>query len=209
MVKVPPYSHTDYASARTSVSRGWKWVAALSFFLLAGIVFHSWHQVLAKGASPEKTIEGTVRDDKGIVSGAVVRIQATAHSAVTNAEGEFELGVPEPFQVPVKLTAWARGYYISGPVEASPGDKGVTISLHRHSQWDNREYKWLPSLQSAGSGENQGCAECHFRGEEASGPLLPVDEWLNDAHSQSAVNPIFLTMHSGKDMSGRQSPGTR
>ena len=145
----------------------------------------------------------------GPLPGAVVRIQTTEHSAITGSKGEFELTVPESFSGPVKLTAWAKGYYIGGPVEALPGGKDVTISLHRHSQWDNREYAWLPSLRSAGSGENQGCSECHFRGKAASGPALPVDEWLKDAHSQSAVNPRFLTMHSGTDMSGRRSPSTR
>jgi hypothetical protein len=64
----------------------------------------------------------------------------------------------------------------------------------------------LPSFRSTGSGENQGCSECHLRGKVASGPVLPVDEWLKDAHSQSAVNPRFLTMHAGTDMSGRRSP---
>jgi mono/diheme cytochrome c family protein len=209
MTKVPLYPHICYASARLSISRGSIWLAVLGVFLSAGIVFHPWLQVSAKGASPERTIEGIVCDEEGPVSEAVVRIQTTEHSAATDFEGEFELAVPGSFSGPIKLTAWAKGYYISGPVEASPGEKGIRISIHKHSQWDNREYEWLPSSQSAGSGENQGCAECHFRGEDASGPLLPVDEWLKDAHSQSALNPRFLTLHSGKDMSGRRSPSTR
>ena len=161
------------------------------------------------GATPERIIGGVVRDGEDAVAGAIIRIQTMQYSAVTGSEGEFEIAVPESFSGPVKLTAWAKGYFIGGPVEASPGEKNVTISLHRHSRIDNPEYEWLPSFQSAGSGENQGCSECHFRGEAASGPLLPVDEWLKDAHSQSAVNPRFLTLHSGKDMSGRRSPFTR
>ena len=209
MIKIPLYPHTCYASARIPTSRGSKWIAVLGVFVLAGIVFRPWLQVSAKGASPERIIRGIVRDDEGTLPGAVVRIQTTEHSAVTGSKGEFELAVPESFSGPVKLTAWAKGYFIGGPVEASPGGKDVTISLHRHSQLDNREYEWLPSFRSAGSGENQGCSECHFRGEAASGPVLPVDEWLKDAHSQSAVNPRFLTMHSGTDMSGRRSPSTR
>ncbi len=180
----------------------------LGIFVLAGIVFRPWFPVSAKGASPERIIGGIVRDEKGTVPGAVVRIQTMEHRAVTGSEGEFELAVPESFSGPVKLTAWAEGYFIGGPVEASPGEKDVTISLHRHSQLDNREYEWLPSFRSAGSGENQGCSECHFQGGAASGPALPVDEWLKDAHSQSAVNPRFLTLHSGTDMSGRRSPST-
>ena len=209
MIKIPLYPHTCCASGRISISRGLKWIAVLGVFVLAGIVFRPWFQVSADGASPERIIRGIVHDGEGIVSGAVVRIQTTKHSAVTGSKGEFELAIPESFSGAVKLTAWAKGYFIGGPVEASPGEKDVTISLHRHSQLDNREYEWLRSLQSAGSGENHGCSECHSRGESASGPLLPVDEWLKDAHSQSALNPLFLTMHSGKDISGRRSPSTR
>jgi len=34
-------------------------------------------------------------------------------------------------------------------------------------------------------------------------------EWMADAHSQSAVNPHFLTMYNGTDVHGNQSPATR
>ncbi len=163
---------------------------------------------MAKDAGFDRTIRGIVRDDEGIVPDAVVRVQTTVHSAVTGAGGEFELTVPESLGNSVKLTAWAKGYFISGPVKASPGAKDVTIALHRHSQWDNREYAWTPASRSTGSGENQGCSECHLRGN-AAGSALPVDEWLQDAHAQSAVNPRFLSMHSGTDVSGRRSPSTR
>lgn len=209
MIKILFYSLISFASGRVSISRSSRWIAVLGVFVLAGILLHPWLQISAEGAPSERSIRGIVRDDEGPVPGAVVRIQTTEHSAITGSEGKFELAVPEYLSDPVKLTAWAKGYYIDGPVEASPGEKDVTISIHRHSQWDNREYEWLPSLQSDGSDENQGCAECHFRGEGASVPDLPVDEWLKDAHSQSAVNPRFLTLHSGKDMSGRRSPSTR
>ena len=209
MIKTSLYPRTCYASSRISISRSSKWIAVLGIFVLAGIVFCPWLQVSAKGASPERIIGGIVRDDEGTVPGAVVRIQTMEHSAVTGSEGEFELAVPESLSGPIKLTAWAKGYFIGGPVEASPGEKDVTISLHRHSQLDNPEYEWLSAFRSAGSAESQECSECHFRGEAASGPLLPVDEWLEDAHSQSAVNPRFLTLHSGTDMSGRRSPFTR
>jgi hypothetical protein len=209
MIKIPLYSLTCHDSAKIFISKSWKWIVVLGVFVLAGIVFRPWFQVSAKGARPERIIGGIVLDDEGTVSGAVVRIQTTAHSALTGSEGEFALAVPESFSDPVRLTAWAKGYFIGGPVEASPGEKDVTISIHRHSQLDNREYEWLSSFQSTGSGENEECSECHFRGEAASGPVLPVDEWLKDAHSQSAINPRFLTLHSGKDMSGRRSPSTR
>jgi mono/diheme cytochrome c family protein len=207
MTKLPLYLQNCHASARIPTSRGSKWIAVLGMIVLAGIVFCAWLEVSAKAAGPERIIKGVVRDDEGTLPGAVVRIQTTQYSAATNSKGEFELPVPVSFSGPVKLTAWAKGYYINGPVEALPGGKDMTITLHRHNQLDNRDYEWSPSYQSAGSGEKQGCSECHL--QTGSGPVLPVDEWLQDAHSQSAVNPRFLTMHSGTDMSGRRSPNTR
>ena len=196
------------SSAIISAARGSKWIAVLSIFVITGILSNPRLWSSAKGAGSEKIISGTVRDDEGAVSEAVVRIQTTEHSAATDSKGAFELAVPEALSGPVKLTAWAKGYLISGPVEASPGENHVTITIHRHSKWDNPQYKWLPSSRASGSGENQGCSECHFRGKNASGAALPVDEWLEDAHSQSAVNSRFLTMHAGTDMSGRRSPST-
>jgi hypothetical protein len=186
-----------------------KWSAVLGALILAGIAFHSCSQVLAQSAGRERTIAGIVRGDDELLAGAVVRIQTTEQSAVTGSEGKFELALSESFRGPVKLTAWAKGYLIGGPVEVAPGQKDVTISLHRHSNIDNREYSWLPSVRPAGSGGNQECSECHLRGKSASGPVLPVDQWLEDAHARSAHNPIFLTLHSGTDMAGRRSQSTR
>ena len=209
MIKHPLTPRAGCYSVWIPVSRVSKWVAVPGIFALAGIVFGSLLQVPAKAESPGRIVRGIVCDDEGPVPEAVVRIQTTEHSSITGSEGKFELAVPESFSGSVKLTAWAKGYFIGGPVETPPGGKDVTISIHRHNKLDNAEYEWLPSSRSAGSGENQGCAECHYRGISASGPVLPVDEWLKDAHSQSAVNPRFLSLHSGTDTSGRRSPNTR
>jgi hypothetical protein len=209
IIRVLLYLHAFCASVTFSISRGSKWILVFGFFVLAGILFRPWFQISANEANPERIIGGIVSDDEGAVSGAIVRIQTTEYCTITGSDGKFVLVVPESCSGPVKLTAWAKGYFIVGPVEASSGEKDVAISLHRHGKWDNREYEWLPSLGPEDSGENQACSECHLRGESTSGPVLPVDEWLKDAHSQSALNPLFLTMHSGKDISGRRSPSTR
>jgi hypothetical protein len=207
MIKIPLHSDTSCTSVGIPTARGSVWIAVSHIFVLAAIAFGPLLQVAAKGASPERIIRGTVRDNEGPVPGAVVRIQTTEHSAVTDSRGEFRLAVPESYRGPVKLTAWAKGYFIGGTVEALPGGKDVTISLQRHSQLDNTDYEWSPSYRSADSGEKQGCSECHL--QTGSGPVLPVDEWLQDAHAQSAINPRFLTMHTGTDVSGRRSPNTR
>jgi hypothetical protein len=210
IIRVSLYLHTFYVSAENCILKNLKWPVFFSILASAGIIFLPWLQVSAdKADNSEKIIEGVVFDDISPVSGALVRIQTTEHSTLTGADGKFILLIPESLKSPVKLTAWAKGYYISGPAEALPGEKNLKISLHRHGRWDNREYKWLPSRRSNGSGEDQGCSECHLRGDAAPGYALPVDEWLQDAHSQSAVNPLFLAMHSGKDISDRRSPSTR
>ena len=187
------------------------WAALLVFSALAGAVLFSRSAVSDVDLNPEKIIRGTVIDEKSCgVSGATVRIQTSQRSTVTSSDGSFTIAVPDSnAQTFFKLTAWAKGYFIGGPVKASSGEKDVIISIHRHSAEDNPDYKWLPSQRSEGTGENQGCAECHFRGKTGSLPPLPVDEWLEDAHSQSAVNPRFLTLYSGTDVAGRRSPLTR
>lgn len=210
MIRVSLYLHSLYASAENFIPTGLKWLMIFGVLVSAGIVFRPWLRVTAKEAGDsERYIEGVVNDDIGTVPEALVRIQTTKHSTVSAADGKFKLVVPKSLSGPLKLTAWAKGYYIGGPVEALPGEKNLVISIHRHGKWDNREYKWLPSTGSTGSGENQGCSECHLRDDTDQGYALPVNEWLEDAHSQSAANPLFLTMHSGRDISGRRSPSTR
>ncbi|MBN2243942.1 MAG: hypothetical protein JW793_14745 [Acidobacteria bacterium] len=209
MTGIPLFPYSHHARNGVSPPGDPKWIAVAVLFVLAGIVSGPRSRVSAGESDPGSIIEGTVRDDEGAVTGAVVRVQATEHRAVTGPGGRFELAVPSSFKGPARLTAWAEGYFIGGPVEASPGDKGVTIPLHRHGRLDNPEYEWIPAFGPGGTGENQACSACHYRGESAQGPALPVDEWLEDAHSRSAVNPRFLTLHTGKDISGRRSPSTR
>ena len=209
MIKVISRLIYSCASVGFCLSRELKWSLIFCLLITSAVIFRPWLQLPAEGSGSEKFIEGAVLDGETPVSGAVVRIQTTEHSAVTDHDGKFKLMVPGSFSNPVKLTAWAGGYFICGPVEANQGAKDVSISIVKHSRWDNLQYEWLPSFRSAGSGENQGCAECHFSGEDSSVPLLPVDEWLKDAHSQSAVNPIFLALYTGKDASGRRSQSTR
>jgi mono/diheme cytochrome c family protein len=158
-------------------------------------------------AKAPDAISGTVLDEHGPIANAVIRVQATDNYSVSDAIGEFRLSNLVPNKV-VVVTAWASGYYIAG-VEASPGDHDIEIHLHAHTDQDNPEYDWLPSLYHPGQGEAQGCAECHSSENADISFTLPVDEWLLDAHSKSAVNPRFLTMYAGTDISGNQSPTTR
>lgn len=171
-------------------------VIILVIFLLA-------YGVLAQS---ENTISGVVIDEHGPVSDATVRVQTTEISSISDDEGRFTLTGLSTDE-PVFITAWASGYYIVG-VEASPGDD-IEIQLESHTSVDNPDYEWLPSQFHPGKGENQGCAECHSAADSDLDFSLPVDEWLLDAHSQSATNPRFLTMYLGQDVAGNQSPPTR
>jgi hypothetical protein len=85
----------------------------------------------------------------------------------------------------------------------------VVVSLHKHHDQDNPNYRWLSSIIAGGSGENQGCAACHSAAGTGFSESLPVDEWLKDAHSQSAVNPRFISMYLGSDLTGNMSKPTR
>ncbi|MBS1249315.1 MAG: hypothetical protein MAG431_00891 [Chloroflexi bacterium] len=156
----------------------------------------------------QDSISGMVLDEDGPVPGAVVREQTTENFTLSDAEGHFTLEGLPPDQ-PVAVTAWAEGYFIVGGEEVMPGVDDLELHLHAHASEDNPDYEWLPSQFHAGEGEEQGCSECHSRAGTDLSFALPVDEWVEDAHSQSATNPRFLTMYKGTDVDGNHSPPTR
>ncbi len=161
------------------------------------------------GARPQQvSISGLVQDDKGPLADAVVRLKGTVHSVLTEKDGTFTLSGLEAGQ-PAAITAWAPGYYIGGGQPIQPGGDKLVITLKKHAGDDNPDYAWLPSFLTPGQGENQGCAECHSSKGTNLAFSLPVDEWQQDLHSQSAVNPRFLTMYEGSDRQGRRSDETR
>ncbi len=151
------------------------------------------------------TVTGLVMHDGEPVSGATVRIQATDRSTVTGPDGRFTMADVDG---PVRLSAWAEGFFIAGGSEHEPGVE-VTLALEAIPELDHADYEWLSALEGSGSGEGQPCVECHSRRGTELGFMLPVDQWLEDAHAKSAVNPRFLSMYRGTDLSGNQSPPTR
>ena len=171
-------------------------ISILLFLLMTGMV----------AAQSDDSISGLILDAEGPIPGAVVRVQATENNTISDEEGHFTLTGLSGDE-PLFITAWAKGYYIVG-VEASPGDE-IEIYLEAHTNENNPNYEWLPSTYHPGQGENQGCAECHSATHTNLDFTLPVDEWLLDAHSQSATNPRFLTIYLGQNMAGEQSPLTR
>jgi len=159
-------------------------------YILAGLI-----AATAGAGGSSAAVSGTVRDADGPVPGATVRVQATDNATAADAGGAFVLsGVMAGVEVVV--TAWAEGYYV-GWVETTGGSEGVTITLKPHYTTDNANYDWFSMEAAEGSAS---CAKC-----------MPDvhEQWSRDAHSQSAVNPRFLTMYNGTDVLGNQSPPTR
>lgn len=152
-------------------------------------------------------VSGRVVNENGQpISDAIVRLQATKTQTSTDEQGVFRLE-DIPLNKPVTITAWAEGYYING-AQASSEQSEIVIELHNIPQDDNPHYEWLTSGTLRGEMENQGCAECHAA-QDSNPPFpLPLDEWRQDAHSQSAVNPRFLSTYNGTDLHGNQSPQT-
>ena len=138
-------------------------------------------------------IHGYVKSENNLVNNAVVRMQATDNSMITDKNGFFILS-ELPQDKSIVITAWAEGHYI-GSIEAIPSSEPITIQLSKYNTTDNPNYDWIPDEGGVGS---IGCSECH----------PAYDEWLNDAHSQSAVNPRFLSMYNGTDFDGNKSPQT-
>lgn len=150
-------------------------------------------------------LTGTVVGDLGPIADAVVRIRTTTFQTRTDALGRFTLGAVAPGDR-VELTAFAPGYYIAGPVAATPGDRDVVIRLARHTSEDHPDYRWVGARKS---GDAFNCENCHSDGDRPDSSL-PFDEWIRDAHASSAVNPRFLSVYNGTDLGGtHRSPPTR
>ena len=173
-----------------------------SYFLIIVVTFHAFVSAAGSG-----NIKGRVTDDNGPIVGAIVRIQATETHTLTDDNGYFTLSKSSENNLPTIVTAWASGYYINGVETISNSE--VEIRLKKHTNTDNPHYTWLPSTLQSGQNEKQACANCHSNANTDIPFTLPVDEWLEDAHSQSATNPRFLTMYNGTDMEGNQSPLTK
>jgi hypothetical protein len=145
-------------------------------------------------SQPAAAIHGTVVDASGPLSGATVRIQATANATLTGLDGTFTLAGLAPGS-PVTVSAWKARYYCAKQEEVVPPAGGITLTLRLYQTGDNPAYEWiLPT------GDNS-CFSCK--------PAV-TQVWLdNDAHAGAAANPRFLTMYNGTDVYGNQSPLTR
>lgn len=145
------------------------------------------------GAAPGDAVSGTVSDHRGPVAGARVRIQGAKDFVVTDVAGGFAIR-GAPVGKPAVISVWKDGYYCAIARDVRAPRTGLQMRLTRYQINDNAKYAWLPP-----EGKD-GCGECH--------PAL-TEMSLRDAHLKSASNPRFLTMYTGTDVRGRQSPPTR
>ncbi len=121
------------------------------------------------------------------VAGATVRIQASANSTLSAADGTFTLtGLTEG--VPVTVSAWKENYYCAKVEGVIPPASSVTLSLRLYQTNDNPDYEWIPP-----TGSNS-CYSCK--------PGV-TQIWLdNDAHARSGSNPRFFSLYNGTDITG-------
>jgi hypothetical protein len=128
------------------------------------------------------------------IDGATVRIQATQHATLSDAQGGFILYGFQPGQS-VTVSAWKDLYYCAKQENVTPPAQDIELVLRLYQTSDNSQYAWVPPI-----GESS-CYSCKAEVTQV---------WLdNDAHGKSASNPLFLTMYTGTDMQGHQSPPTR
>jgi hypothetical protein len=130
------------------------------------------------------------------MSGAIVQLQGTPIQVTSDKNGAFTLqGLSG--KGPAVLVAWTEGHYtgwvaVDTQAEDWKGGQNLVIKLKPLAQTDNHEYGWFDFEGVEGSAS---CALCHREN----------DEWLADAHSQSAVNPRFLAVYLGTDVDGNRS----
>lgn len=147
---------------------------------------------LAPAATASK-LTGSVIDENGPVAGATVRVQLATESVRSATDGTFTLTTVEP-AFPFTVTAWASGYYIGSTIAQAP-DEPIQIHLTPYYTTDNFTYGWF---EQDGIDGSAACGICH----------TAYPEWQQDAHSQTATNYRFLTLYSGTDVHGNESPRT-
>lgn len=148
-------------------------------------------------------LSGLVVDNKGApIKNAIVRLQGTNVSTLSDNKGHFLLNIPSQCKSK-HITAWKKGFYNGGKLLSTEYSE-YRIVLTPIAFDDNKKYHWLPSIaQTLPSYENplpegKPCQNCH--------PSI-IDEWKKDAHSASATNSLFLAFFNGTDAAGKKDVG--
>ncbi len=146
-------------------------------------------------------ISGTVVDANGPIAGAILQIKGKPNQTTTAQDGSFAFREGLGGTNLTIITAWAPGHMV-GWADLDPakpvwkaGGTGVTITLKPLFTVDNNKYTWFTFNGVSGSAS---CGLCHRE----------YPEWQADAHSQTAVNPRFLTMYDGTNVQGQRGQDT-
>jgi hypothetical protein len=168
--------------------RSLRWLVWLWLLVLPGSAL-----LVPMNVTPPEPVllTGLVRDDKGPVAGARVRIKGESNSVETDGDGRFRLA--SAAAASARLTAWKAGYLIAGaPADRSP----LVLTLKRLPADDCERYAWVnPAPDPAGQ---HNCGNCH-------GDIYR--EWKASGHARSLRNRRFLNLHDGTDWSGRPGVG--
>ena len=167
----------------------WAWKGGVLLLLLAVLAALG----LRARAQGRVMVSGVVVDAQGPVAGATVRQQATQNVTTSGPDGRFGLSLTEGMTV--TITAWQEGYLV-GWAHVAPPAEGITITIQRHYTTDNPYYPWFSSHDLD---DPISCIHC----------MVAYPEWVEDAHSQSAVNPRFFAHYNGTTLEGTQvvAPG--
>ncbi len=135
--------------------------------------------------------------DDGPVANANVRFQGESAYTLTDAKGYFSLPVKDSGTA-FHITASAPNYYIT--VTTTSELDNVQLVMRPHPTSDNPDYKFISPILDPDN--LTACGRCHAAHVETANTTLPVDEWKKDAHSNSALNPRFLSIYNGTTLDG-------
>jgi hypothetical protein len=146
------------------------------------------------------TLSGVVVNAEKPVPHALVQVQGTPNQTVAAQDGTFTLNSLRG-PGPLTITAWSDGYYVGWSVldPQSPDydpSQPLKITLKPLFANDNLDYGWFSFEGVEGTAS---CGLCHRE----------YEEWLADAHSQSATNPRFISIYRGTDIHGNESQPIR
>jgi hypothetical protein len=146
------------------------------------------------------TISGVVVGTNGPVADAIVQVQGTPNQTKTDAGGRFTLhGEGLGVNIAVTITAWAQNHFIAWTAldpQQSPEQTELRLSLKPLFDGDNHQYTWFSQDGVSGSAS---CGLCHRE----------YKEWQADSHSQSALNPRFVSMFRGSNVAGKRGQHTQ
>jgi hypothetical protein len=160
----------------------------LLFSLLAGLAV-ALLRPHSSARSNSVPLLGVVRDENGPVSGATVRIKASAISAVSNSRGGFRLPSTASDR---QVTAWKDGYLIAG----TRSKRRPILRLTPLPPQDNESYEWVDPTPQVG--DERRCGNCH----EAI-----YREWADGGHARSVTGKHFRNLYDGSDWHGRPGAG--